>query len=353
MALRPRNVAEACSFCAKVRVGSGPPATAMDLENSAPVAIAVVSWNTRELLDSCLRSLHSDVLARRADVWVVDNASTDGSAELVRERHGWATLIAAPSNLGFGRAVNLVAQRSASPWIAPANADVRLATDALSALLRRGASEPRAGIVAPRLLLDDGSTQHSVFAFPTLPFTLAFNLGVARVSARLGDRLMLMGYWNPDRGRPVDWAIGAFLLVRRSAWDAAGGFDERQWMYAEDLDLGWRMARAGWQTFYEPQAIVHHRASAATEQRWGDERDERWLRSAYTWMLRRRGGWRTRAFAVVNVVVTSLQAIVLTPLAQLWPERFRSRSALMRRWARLHLIGLRARAECSERDERR
>ena len=212
------------------------------------VAIAVVSWNTRELLRACLDSLRPEHEAGRAEVHVVDNASSDGSPDLVRQDYAWVNLIEPGENLGFGPAVNLVAQRTESPWLAPANADIALQPGALQRLLDTGAEHPRAGIVAPRLVHPDGATQHSVYAFPTLPFTAAFNLGLARVVPGLGDRLCLIGEWDADRPRWVDWAVGAFLLVRREAWDAAGGFDDQQWMYAEDLDLGWRIHQAGWRT---------------------------------------------------------------------------------------------------------
>jgi len=259
------------------------------------VAVAVVSWNTRDLLRDCLRSLAGQSLA---EVWVVDNASQDGSAAMVAQEFPSVRLIASERNLGFGPAVNLVAAQTAAPWIAPANADVELAPGALRALLDAGERLPRAGVLAPRLELTSGVTQHSVYAFPTIPFTALFNLGFHR---RYGDRLCLEGHWDPSRERDVDWAIGAFLLVRRAAWDAAGGFDDAQWMYAEDLDLGWRAARAGWSTHYVPAARVRHHASAATTQAWGDERTLRWLRSTYAWMLRRRGLARTRITALINV----------------------------------------------------
>lgn len=259
------------------------------------VAVAVVSWNTCDLLRACLRSLADEPLA---DVWVVDNASTDGSVAMVRSEFPTVRLVASETNLGFGRAVNEVAARSALPWIAPANADIEVRPGALRALLDAGDRLPRAGILAPQLELPSGETQHSVHAFPTIPFTARFNLGFHR---RAGDRLCLEGHWDPSRERDVDWAIGAFLLMRRAAWDAVGGFDRGQWMYAEDLDLGWRAARAGWTTHYVPSARVLHHASAATTQAWGDERTLRWLRSTYAWMLRRRGLVRTRVTAAINV----------------------------------------------------
>jgi len=274
------------------------------------VAVAVVSWNTRDLLRHCLRSL---VDQSPAEVWVVDNASQDGSAAMVAQEFPSVRLVASERNLGFGPAVNLVAAQTAAPWIAPANADVELRPSALRALLDAGERHPRTGILAPRLELPAGETQHSVYAFPTIPFTARFNLGFHR---RVGDRLCLEGFWDPSRERDVDWAIGAFLLVRRAAWDAAGGFDQGQWMYAEDLDLGWRAARAGWSTRYVPSARVLHHASAATTQAWGDERTLRWLRSTYAWMLRRRGLIRTRVTAAINVAGAYARA--RNPYFRMW-----------------------------------
>jgi len=274
------------------------------------VAVAVVSWNTRDLLRECLRSLARE---ERAEIWVVDNASSDGSAQMVREQFPAIRLEALDKNIGFGAAVNLVASKTTAAWIAPANADVALRPRALSAMLDAGRRLPRAGVVAPRLELPSGATQHSVYAFPTVPFTVLFNLGFHR---RFGDRLCLEGYWDPSRERDVDWAIGAFLLVRRAAWDAAGGFDEQQWMYAEDLDLGWRIRRAGYTTRYVPSAVVLHHSGAATAQAWGDERTLRWLRSTYAWMLRRRGPIRTRATALINVVGAYARA--RSPYFRMW-----------------------------------
>ena len=281
---------------------------------AARVAVAVVSWNTRDLLRDCLRSLDGEPLA---EVWVVDNASTDGSAEMVRSEFPSVRLLALESNAGFGPAVNRVAAATSTPFIAPANADIALRPGALGALLDAADRHPRAGILAPRLELASGETQHSVYAFPTVPFTALFNIGFHR---RFGDRLCLEGHWDPSRERDVDWAIGAFLLVRREAWDAAGGFDEGQWMYAEDLDLAWRVARAGYATHYVPMARVLHHASAATTQAWGDERTLRWLRSTYAWMLRRRGPLRTRTTAAINVAGAYARA----------------RSPYFRMWAGLH-----------------
>lgn len=268
-----------------------------------PVLLAVVSWNTRDLLDRCLSALRADARAGMATVWVVDNASTDGSAEMVTARHPWARVLERAENLGFGRAVNLVAEH-AEPgwsWLGCANADTAPEPGALGRLVQAGADDAAAGAVAPCLVLPDGSLQHSAHPFPTLPVTLAFNAGLHHLAPRWGDHLCLEGFWDPSRPRRVPWSLGAFLLIRREAWRTLGGFDEGQFLYAEDLDVGWRLRRAGWHTRHVPAARVRHESAAATSQAWGDGRTDRWQTATYAWMLRRRGPARTRAVAAINV----------------------------------------------------
>lgn len=304
------------------------------------MTVAVVSWNTCSLLRRCLASLGADAEAGLCEVWVVDNASRDGSSEMVRGEFPWVTLLAKSENLGFGAAVNLVAERSESEWIAAANADVSLTPGALAALLEAGAADPRAGAVAPRLILPDGSTQHSVYPFPTLGVTLLENLRLQRLSRRLADRLCLPGGWDPARARAVPWAVGAFVMVRRSAWEQVGGFDPRQWMYAEDLDLGWRLARVGRHTLYEPAAVAMHAESAAATQAWGDDRSDRWHRATYAWLLRRRGAAVARAVAGINVAGAAARAILLTPAALLNRRRWGPPRRAALHTARAHLAGL-------------
>jgi GT2 family glycosyltransferase len=266
---------------------------------SAEISIAVVSWNTREMLERCLRSLQPDVESGLADVWVVDNGSDDGSPDLVRESFGWATLEEPGENLGYGRAVNLVAERTDTPWLAASNADVELAPGALERMLACG-RESGAGAVAPRLILSDGGTQHSVYSFPSIFFLVALNAGLYRIVPGLGDRLLIEGHWDPSRSREVPWAMGAFLLLRRDAFDAVGRFDPGQWMYAEDVDLGWRLRRGGWKTVYDPQARVHHASGAAARQAFGERPYERWMEASYDWIERRLGRRRRFAAAALN-----------------------------------------------------
>lgn len=290
------------------------------MQAAPQVAVAVVSFETRELLRDCLRSLAGE----DAEVWVVDNGSADGSPQMVRHEFPSARLVEPGANLGYGPAVNLVAARTQTPWIAAANADVRVRPGALAALLAAGGEFPRVGVVAPRLVHPDGATQHSVHPFPSLRFALGFNAGLPASGA-------VHGRFDFERAQDVPWALGAFLLIRRAAFEAVGGFDEAQWMYAEDLDLGWRMARAGWRTRYEPAAVVEHVEAAATTAAFGvAERDERRQRATYDWIARRRGAARARAVAAINYAGAAARS-------RAYRARGReAKAADWGRWAELH-----------------
>jgi len=301
----------------------------------ARVVVVVVSWNTAALLHRCLRSLRPLAEAGLAEIWVVDNASADGSADMVATAHPWVRLIASPENLGYGRAINLVAARTTSEWLAVANADVALRPGALEALLRAGGADPGAGIIAPRLVLPDGSTQHSVFPLPLPGPMLMANLGPRLVPRRLGDRLVLRGRWDPERPRRVPWAIAAFLLVRRTAWNEVGGFDARQWMSAEDLDLGWRMRALGWATRYEPSGVVDHEESAAVGKRWGEHLAIHWQRCAYAWMVRRLGRPRAVIIGAINFSGAAARLLVWALLSAR-RTRLRARLRPQAAWTAVH-----------------
>lgn len=308
-------------------------------DDAAAVAVAVVSYAERELLSACLRSLEPDAREGRAEVWVVDNASSDGSADMVRDDFHWVSLIALEENRGYGAAVNLVAERTTTPWLVAANQDVRVEPGALDRLVEAGEAHRRAGAVTPRLIGPNGHQQHSVQPFPTVWLTAVFNLRLHRLSRRLADRLCLEGHWDPGRPREVPWSFAAFLLLRREAFEAVGRFDHDQWLHAEDLDLAWRMHRAGWTTRYEPCAVVHHEGSVATRKAFGDL-ERRFMAASYAWMARRRGVPVARSVAALNFAGAAVPWCVLASLKALSGGRRGSAAEHHRRWAGVHAVGL-------------
>ena len=189
-------------------------------------------------------------------VRVVDNASGDGTAEMVRREFPEVGLIVAPRNIGFGAASNLVMRGGATPYVLCLNPDTRVTPGALDRLLDLMEGDPEVGISGCRLELPSGRFDYAAKrSFPTPLSALGHftGLGLRRESGILAD------YRAPEvESGPVDAINGAFMLFRRSALDQVGLFDEGYWMYMEDLDLCYRFAEAGWVTWYEPSATVIH-----------------------------------------------------------------------------------------------
>jgi GT2 family glycosyltransferase len=209
------------------------------------------------MLRRALESVRNHPPSGGAAVWVVDNDSRDGTVELVKSRFPEAHLIEAGHNLGFARANNIAISQGAAPFVLALNPDTELTAGALDRLLHVLEENHAVGIAGPRLLRPDGSFDHaSRRSFPTIVGALGHFTGLGRGSdapARLAQ------YRAPEVvAGPVDAINGACMLVRRSALEQVGLFDEGYWMYMEDLDLCYRFKEAGWLTWYEPSATVMH-----------------------------------------------------------------------------------------------
>jgi GT2 family glycosyltransferase len=226
----------------------------------------IVSWRCEELLRRCLESLRDHPPSRPMRVHVVDNASGDGTAEMVAAEFPDVELTVNEANLGFSAANNLALRRGQAEYALVLNPDTRLPPGALDKLLELMDSKPEQGMCGPRLERPDGSFDHaSRRSFPTPLSALGHFSGVGR---RL-DSGPLAAYRAPevDRG-PVDAINGAFMLIRRQALDEVGLFDESYWMYMEDLDLCYRFCQAGWPIWFEPSVtVVHEKAGTSGRDR--------------------------------------------------------------------------------------
>ncbi|MHB1784883.1 MAG: glycosyltransferase family 2 protein [Acidimicrobiales bacterium] len=240
--------------------------------------VVVVSYNTRDHLVECVASLYR---AGAGGVTVVDNASSDGSAQALRSAFPQAQLIQTGANLGYGAAANRGIQATSAPLVAVANPDLVVAEGALARLRLVLESSPMLALVGPRMENPDGSTYPSARRFPSLVEAAghAF-LGQVAPRNRFTRRYKMLeehqrdgleehqpdGVAIPGPVRPVDWVSGAFFLARRTALEALGGFDEGYFMYMEDVDLCWRARRAGWSVAYVPNAVVTHHQGVASDQ---------------------------------------------------------------------------------------
>jgi N-acetylglucosaminyl-diphospho-decaprenol L-rhamnosyltransferase len=229
---------------------------------TAEVDAVVVSYNVSDLVLRCISALRADGIAR---VVVVDSASSDGSAATVRREEPDVDLVALSTNVGFGAAVNRAVGRTSSPYVLIVNPDVVVEPGSTKALVEVLESQPDVAIAAPRVETTDGRLYESARRFPTLSDALGHAFLYFVWPTNPFSRRYRMTDW--DHGpADVDWVAGTHLLVRRSAWDAIGGFDERFFMYMEDVDLCRSLGRAGWRIRYEPAARVIHGIGRSTDQ---------------------------------------------------------------------------------------
>jgi GT2 family glycosyltransferase len=221
------------------------------------IDVVIVSYRCEDLLRECLTSLLANPPDGELTVHVVDNASGDGTAEMVRREFPGVELTINERNEGFSRANNPALARGSAPYALVLNPDTRITPGALQRLVELMEAHPEVGIAGPRLELDDGTLDHaSRRSFPTPLSALGHFTGLGRregASGRLAD------YRAPEvESGPVDAVNGAFMLIRRAALERVGSFDTRYWMYMEDLDLCYRFAQAGWTTWFEPSVTVVH-----------------------------------------------------------------------------------------------
>jgi len=225
------------------------------------LSIVVVSFNARDYLRRCLASVLEHTKGVSCEVIVVDNASWDGSAQMVQAEFPQVTLVRLTTNLGFAAGCNRGMERAAGEFILLLNPDTDLAEDAFSPMVAYCRQNPSVGILGPKLLNSDGSLQLSCRRFPS-HLTSLFNRQSILTRLFPGNpfsRRYLMTDWAHDRIEPVDWLSGACLVLRRDMADRIGGMDEGFFMYIEDVDLCYRAHRAGYEVVYFPQvAVTHH-----------------------------------------------------------------------------------------------
>lgn len=223
------------------------------------LSIIILNYKTKGLLRQCLQGIQDCQLPMEHEVIVVDGHSGDGSVEMVRQLHPRVQLIAAEQNLGFGGGMNIGMRRAQGQYIMLLNPDVAVFRGAVEALVEYMEQHPRVGISAPKLTNPDGTTQLSCFLFPTWPIPILRRspLGRLPVARSLLERY-LMSTWGHHEPRPVGWLLGACLMVRASALAEFGLFDERFFLYFEDVDICRRSWQAGWEVHYAPQADMVH-----------------------------------------------------------------------------------------------
>ena len=227
------------------------------------MSAVIVSYNVVDLVLECIASLRTDGVEQ---VVVVDNASADGSVETLRRREPEVEVVALSRNLGYGTAANRGVARTTAPYVAVMNPDVVVEPGSTKALVDALDGDPGLAVVGPRVESPGGDLYPSVRTFPDLADAAGHAFFHFVWPANPFSRRYRMLDWDHAAAADVDWVAGNHFLVRRRAWDEVGGFDESFFMYMEDVDLCWRLRRAGWRTGYEPAARVTHAIGRSTDQ---------------------------------------------------------------------------------------
>ncbi len=224
------------------------------------VSIIIVSWNVKALLEKCLVSLERYTDPAQCQVIVVDNASTDGTVAMMQERFPWVEVIANTENAGFARANNQALAKATGEYILLLNPDTEISNDTIEKCVQFMQTHPDAGAVGCKLLNADGSHQPSVRRFPTV---LAMLFVLFKINKLWPNNPVVQSYLARDfdysRTQSVDQIMGAFMFLPKSLIDRIGLFDERFFIWFEEVDLCRRIRQARSKVYYTPEtSIIHH-----------------------------------------------------------------------------------------------
>jgi N-acetylglucosaminyl-diphospho-decaprenol L-rhamnosyltransferase len=281
--------------------------SATNAPSRARWAAVVVSYNYGALLETAVRSILSDTGGGVPEILVVDNGSTDGSPDQLRAALPTVRIVAAPGNVGYARGANIGIAATEAPIVAVLNGDLELVPGVAAAMVTALEADARVGAIGPRVLNLDGSVYPSARTDPGLLVAAAHGaLGLVWRTNPWTRRYRQLDS-DPTRARDVDWVSGAAVWLRREALDDVGGWDERYFMYMEDIDLCLRLRRAGWRVRYDPAGEVVHVQGASTS-----KRPYRMIaehhRSVFRFAARRYRGWQ-RALLVPLAAVLALRCL--------------------------------------------
>ncbi len=298
------------------------------------LSIIIVSWNVRALLRNCLLSVQEqahELGPAGVEVIVVDNASRDGTATMLRDDFPWVRLIENDANRGFAQANNLGIRQSSGTYTLLLNPDTELCPGALAQLVALMESRPEAGAAGAYLLNPDHSMQPSCSPFPTLFREFWF-------LTHLDDLYPLATYpaerWPAGAPRAVDVVKGAALIVRRDVVERVGLLDEGFFMYTEEVDWCRRIKDAGWEIYWVPAAQVVHYGGQSTRLQ-ADQMFIELYRSKLQYFRKHSGKWAGNGYKLVLLGAALARIVAIPATILLRPEKKAEQGALARRYRRL------------------
>lgn len=276
------------------------------------LSVIIVTHNSLRTLPACMDSLLRYAPSGSCDMWVVDNASSDGTVRWFVDTHPGVRHIALQRNIGFGAANNLAIAASKTRYSLLLNPDAQVTAGCIDALVNYLEEHPRVAVVGPRIIHPDGSLQRSAYTFPTVAQLFFDNFFLAD----LWPSNPVTGpfkRWAHDETRPVPWLVGACLLIRRSVVAEIGGFDERFFLFAEETDLCRRLWAAGHEThFLAAATAIHEEKGSFTSAAFAAERSYESIRRYF---LKHSGPVSASAVGLIQLAGAALRVVLLTPVA--------------------------------------
>ncbi len=279
-------------------------------EVSPVIAIVIVSYNTVDLLRECLSSIE-EYAQRPCHIIVVDNASSDNSAGVVRSEFPDVQLIANAENRGYPSAVNQGLQAVDSAYYFILNSDIRLTDSTLPALADHMSQSPKTGFAAPAQISPNGKLMETIYHDPTLVREFQRNILFSDILNLCFQKTIGAGHRLESAS--VDWVMGAALFVRREAIQDVGYMDDTVFMYGEEYDWAYRMRAKGWNVYFVPDSVVVHHENASASKTFNTRRYGHVIKSDYYFRVKHLG-WVYLPFFVIFQGLGSIMRIVLATL---------------------------------------
>lgn len=273
------------------------------------ISVIIVNYNVKHYISQCLRSVERSILSGESEIIVVDNASSDGSADYIESLFPKVKLIRAKENLGFAKANNLAAQEAKGEYLLFLNPDTIVSEDTLGACAAFLDSNLKAGAIGVQMLNSDGSfAPESRRSLPTLFVSFCKMSGLCRLfpeSKRLGR--YYLGYLDRRDKNRIEVVSGAYIMLRKELFNTIGGFDQAFFMYGEDIDLSYRILQEGYQNWYLPVKIIHYKGESTVKTSY------RYVKTFYDAMLifyNKHYKKYSRFLSVIVHIVVVLQAVI-------------------------------------------
>jgi hypothetical protein len=305
------------------------------------LSIIIVNWNSREYLRQCIASILAETHGIEYEIVVIDNASFDGSDEMLRECYPQVRFIQSDANLGFAKANNDASKESSGRVLLFLNPDTKLESDAIKTLYQQLDSLPNAALVGAKLLNSDKSVQTScIRAFPTILNQILDSNALRACSPRARLWGMKPLFDSGEAPTEVDAISGACLMIRRSVFESVGMFSTDFFMYSEDIDICFKVSSSGWKKYFVPTAVViHHGGASSLQNGINTFSTVMMLESRWRYFRRTRSLWYSRFFraAIFSASIVRIVLLVLIlPVRVLRGRKISVESGLKKWVASLH-----------------